>query len=289
MKKFLVGLVFACTLGSANAADVSWLSFIPGAVYQWVINLDATKEEKELPYAKTVASGYGDTCDEALTSAKIKALENVNGAWLNSDSHVRDGLFSEKITQYQGGVVKSYKYLRNDCTFVIIEAEVVPRSNKVQRNDANLPQSLKTHLTGQIEEQKRLQEALKVIDDRSKALAFSPAQVQLVPENGKVKVIIDGWVSIQEKWAADYKDLTKLGGKLNLQSFYKDLKVNIEGMDGSKVVTKSTFTFYDDLKVYSATTNGVVIRPKQTDMVRLQFYLDESKIKNIDKFEVKFV
>ena len=288
MKKFIASLLLAFSF-NVHAADISLLSFVPGAVYQWVINLDATKEEKELPYAKTVASGYGDTCDEALTSAKIKALENVNGAWVNGDSYVRNNLFTEKITQYQGGVIKSYKYLRNDCTFVIIEAEVVPRSNKVQRNDANLPQSLKQHLNGQLEEQKRLQQALKVIDDRSKALAFTPANVQLVPENGKVKVVLDGWVTIQEKWAADYKDLTKLAGKLNLQSFYKDLKVSVDGVDSGRVITNSTFTFYDELKVYSATTNGVIIRPKHTDMVRLQFFIEEYKLKNIDKFEVKFI
>ena len=288
MKKVIASLLLAFSF-NAHAADISLLSFVPGAVYQWAINLDATKEEKELPYAKTVASGYGDTCDEALTSAKIKALENVNGAWIHGDSYVRNNLFTEKITQYQGGVIKSYKYLRNDCTFVIIEAEVVPRSNKVQRNDANLPQSLKQHLNGQLEEQKRLQQALKVIDDRSKALAFTPANVQLVPENGKVKVVLDGWVTIQEKWAADYKDLTKLAGKLDLQSFYKDLKVSVDGVDSGRVITNSTFTFYDELRVYSATTNGVIIRPKHTDMVRLQFFIEEHKLKNIDKFEVKFI
>jgi len=288
MKKFLAGLLLALSFNT-QAADVSLLSFVPGAVYQWLISIDATKEEKELPYAKTVASGYGDTCDEALTSAKIKALENVNGAWIHGDSYVRDNLFTEKITQYQGGVIKSYNYLRNDCKYVIIEAEVVPRSNKVQRNDANLPESLKVHLNGQLEERQRLEKALKVIDDRSKALAFSPTNTQLAIENGKVKVIIDGWVSIQEKWAADYKDLTRLGGKLNLQSFYKDLKVSVSGVDGGKVISNTTFTFYDELKVYSATTNGVIIRPKHTDAIRLQFYIDPDKLKDIDKFEVNFV
>lgn len=264
-------------------------------VWQWV-----TKMRKlffvSLLFATNVhavdvmSSACGNSFEEALTSAKMSALDKVNGAWLHGDSYVRDNLFKEKITQYNGGVIKSYEILKQDSMCVIIKADVVPRSNKVQRNDTTIPQSLKNHLDGAVDEQKRLEQAVKVIDDRRRALAFTPAKIELTPQSdGKVKIIIEGSVTLQEKWVADYLELTKMAGKLSLQSFYKQLRVSVDGYDSGKIVSNSTFSFYDDLNVYSATTNGVVIRPKQVDMVKFQFFIDQATLKKLDKLEVNFI
>ena len=84
------------------------------------------------------ASGFGDTCEQALTAAKRSALDKVNGAWVHSVERVSNGKHGEEIFQYSGGVIKSYKYLRDDCTYVIIEAEVVKQSNKVQSASADV-------------------------------------------------------------------------------------------------------------------------------------------------------
>lgn len=236
-----------------------------------------------------VASGFGNNFEEALTNAKVVALDKVNGAWIHGDSYVRDSMFSEKITQYNGGVIKSYKILKNDGNFVIIEADVVPRSNEVKTNSTSVPSSMFDHLKGKIANEAKLTEAIKVIDNRGRALAFETTSVEYKPSGDMTTVVIDGVVSLQEKWKNDYVELQQMSGGFDLPSFYKPLNVSVKGFDFGKEVTSSTFRFYDNLDVYHVSSNGVKIYPKKTDVVRLTFKVPTAKLANVNKFEVNFL
>ena len=235
-----------------------------------------------------VASGEGYTCEEALINAKIAAVDKVNGTWLHGNSYVRDNLFKEKITTYNGGVVKSYKVLKDDCKYVIIEADVVPQSNKVQANSANVPADMFTHMMSKSENQSKLSKAAEVLNDRSKALAFKISNVEYQYKGISTLVIIHGDLTLQEKWVNDYISLKK-EAEFDLPVFDKPLMVNVKGFDTGKELTDNSFRIYDDqnLEVYNY-RRELAIYPDKKDTIKLSFLVNTSKLKDVNEFVVSF-
>lgn len=288
MKKLLASLLVAVAL-NAHAADIAVLGFAPTFI-SWALDREATKEEKEQPHATTVASGLGDTCEAALTNAKVRAVENVNGAWIKGDSYVRNGLFSEKITQYHGGVIKSYKILKDDCTHVIIEAQVVPRKNNVMiKNSVDVPREMTQHLDGRRVEYMERQHAIKMLDNREEAIAFETQSIKYENRGGETYVVIKGKVTLQPMWLESYTELQKTAGYFDLDGFYRPLHISVTGYDHGKFVVNATDKFYDDLSIYDWAPFGIVVKPKASDIVEFAVKFNTDKLKNIDKFEVKFI
>lgn len=235
-----------------------------------------------------VASGEGYTCEEALVNAKINAVDKVNGTWLHGNSYVRDNLFKEQITTYNGGVVKSYKVLKDDCKYIIIEADVVPQSNKVETNSAKVTQDLFNHMIAKVENEEKLANAVKVLNDRSKALAFKISNVEYQYRGISTQVIIHGDLYLQEKWLNDYKALAK-EASIDLPKFDEPLMVNVKGLDSGKEITDNYFRIYDDqnLEVYHY-HNGVRVYPTKRDTLKLSFLVNTSKLKEVNEFVVSF-
>lgn len=291
MKRLL--LAFALLLAQPSyAVDGALLTvtkFLPGVVFQSIFEEAPEDRHVDKPEATVTAAGFGETCDGALENAKKIAVEKVNGAWISGDRHVRDNLFSERISEYNGGLIRSYKVLRNDCTHVIIEAKVVPRSNRVHTNSGNVPKEVRTHLESRIENEKKLAQSVSYVDDRSSALAFDFDNVEYKPNNHTTKVVIDGKVYFQEKWVHDYFELNKQAyQKPQLNSFYKPLYVNVKGYDYGKEVFDVTFRFYDDLQIYHIRPQGVIIYPRRANEVRLNFNVPNDIVKNITQYKVVF-
>ena len=238
--------------------------------------------------ANVVASGEGLTCEEALVNAKINAVDKVNGTWVHGNSYVRDNLFSEKITTYNGGVVKSYKVLKDDCKYIIIEAEVVPQSNKVETNSAKVSQDLFNHMIAKVENEEKLSKAVEVLNDRSKALTFKIKNIQYQYKGIATLVTVEGDLSLQEKWINDYKALSK-EASFDLPKFDKPLMVNVKGLDSGKEVTDNSFRLYDDenLQVYHY-HNGLRVYPTKKDTLKLSFLVNTSKLKEVNEFVVSF-
>lgn len=238
---------------------------------------------------EVVASGVGNDYNESLKNAKMAALDKVNGAWINGDAYVRNNMFSEKITQYNGGVIRTYTVIKNTPNYVTIIADVVPREkNTMTTNTLNVPVEVRSELEGRQENYKARQEAIKVIDNRERALSFVSDKVEYENLGDKTKVTITGKVSIQPMWDSQYQELIKSAGYFNLESFYKPIYVKVEGYDYDRVVTSDLFRFYDDLNVYKITPYGVVIVSKMVDRVRLTMFVDTNKLKQVNKFEVVF-
>lgn len=236
---------------------------------------------------EVMASGFGKDYNESLTNAKMNALDSVNGAWINGDSYVRDGMFSEKITQYNGGVITAYEVLRNDKTFVIIKANVEPRSNKMVTNTANVS-SLRGSLEGHIDENKRKAVAVKAIDNLNKAFAVDVEKTQYENFGKMTRVTMLVTMSYQEKWINDYNDLKRMAGDIELGSFYPPLRMNVLGMDGDKVRTKNVVRINQDLSLFDIVGNRVKVHTKQSEMLQLTFYADSDKLTSVDKFVITF-
>lgn len=238
---------------------------------------------------EVVASGVGNDYNESLKNAKMAALDKVNGAWINGDSYVRNNMFSEKITQYNGGVIRTYTVIKNTPNYVTIVADVVPRDNNTMTtNTLNVPVEVRSELEGRQENYKARQEAIKSIDNRERALSFESEKVEYENLGDTTKVMITGKVSIQKMWDNQYQELIKSAGYFNLESFYRPLYVEVKGYDFDRVVYRSNFRFYDDLNVYKTTPYGIVIVSKMVDRVRLTMIVPTEQLKKVSKFEVIF-
>lgn len=238
---------------------------------------------------EVIASGVGKDYNESLQNAKMAALDKVNGAWINGDSYVRNNMFTEKITQYNGGVVRTYNVIKATPNYVTIVADVVPRNkNTMTTNTLNVPNDVRSELDGRQENYKARQEAIKVIDNRERALSFESEKIEYENLGDTTKVMITGKVTIQPMWNSQYQELINTAGYFNLQSFYKPLNVQVKGYDYERVVYSSVFRFYDDLNVYKITPYGVVIAPKMVDRVRLTIMVNTDQLKQVNKFEVIF-
>lgn len=238
---------------------------------------------------EVIASGVGKDYNESLQNAKMAALDKVNGAWINGDAYVRNNMFTEKITQYNGGVIRSYNVIKTTPNYVVIVADVVPRDkNSMTTNAFNVPNEMRSELDGRQENYKSRQEAIKVVDNRERALSFELDKIEYENLGDKTKVMVTGKVSIQQMWNNQYQELINAAGYFNLNSFYKPLYVEVKGFDYNVVSYRNNFRFYDDLNVYQITPHGVVILPKKVDLVRLTFTVDTNELKKINRFEVAF-
>lgn len=255
MKKFLLALAFLAT--NATAVEV-------------------------------VSSGCGDSYKEAIESAKYYAVERVNGVWIHGDSYVRDNLFSEKITQYSGGVVKNYELLKDHGTCVIIKADVVPRSNKVETNAINVDRGTVIHLKSKVDNNNKLQNAISAVDSKEKAITFKAEKTEFIPISDKEAAMrIKGELYFQDKWKADYTDLQKMSGGFDLPSFKSDPQFVLIGYDGGKEIYRTAFIYEGSLDLYDVTQTGVVVRLNKREDVTVKFRVPMNLMEHIDRFEVK--
>ena len=237
---------------------------------------------------EVVASGFGKDYNEALLNAKITALDNVNGAWIHGDSRVRNGMFSEKITQYNGGVITRYEVLKKENTFVIIKANVEPRSNKMKSNSADVS-ALQSSLAGHQEAYNRKQEAIKAIDKKSQALSVEINEVHYQNSGKLTNVTMVVTIGFQDKWVADYTDLQKMAGEIELTCFYSPLRLNVQGMDGDKVMTSNVVRLNDDdVNLYLISGNKTKIYKYDTEKYKLTFLVDSSKLTSVNDFVITF-
>ncbi len=250
---------------------------------------------------KTVqASGTGDTCNQALTAAKRSALEKANGSFLHSVEKSKDGSYHSKIEEYSGGVIKSFKYLRDDCTFVIIEAQVDVRSNIVQINGTDLNKDQIVHIKGIREERDRKHSAVNLLDNRRDAVYFRTDKIEAnIQDNSEwVDVAINGEFAFKDKWKADWKDVRQMFGYFNLPSFANDAEVLVTGYDedGKKVFDRKiqrTFTAGGEWKMWYITNYGVnrtvEVRVHQTDPLKVKFRVPLNQLEKVKTFKVEVV
>ena len=291
MKKFLLAALVACNVQAQTALDL----VVPGiSVARFVIDMREQDKLEDTPPVVVKSSGVGNTCEQALTNAKKAALEKVNGSWVTSTERVNNGKYTEDIVQYSGGVIKSYKYLKDECTFVIIEAEVMKRSNRVQMEKADVSRQQIIHIDGIKEQVERKKQAVDSINNRSSAVYFKPKSTQFqLHENGKdVLVAVEGTFAFTDKWRADYLALREQFGYFNLSSFEPDARIVITGFDASKTkVFQTSFVHEGGWIMWGRRTYGASptmdVYTNKTEDATVKFVIPHSKIGDVKSFEVK--
>ena len=294
MKKLIGAIAFAVAT-TASAQGV--IGFIPASlsVTRFIVDLTDKDRLENTPPVVVQASGTGNTCESALLNAKRHALEKVNGSWVRSTERSTNGSYEEDIVQYSGGVIKSFKYLRDDCTFVIIEAEVQKRSNRVQMEQADVTKNNIIHVQGIKESIDRKQQAVSKIDSRTNAVYFKPNVTEFsVIDNNDVAVKINGTFAFNDKWRADYLDLREQFGYFNLQSFESNARIVITAYDSSKKeVYKTSFVHEGDWKLWKRRSYGATytmeVYTHKTEDANVKFRIPYSKLQDVRSFSVEVI
>lgn len=244
------------------------------------------------------ASGTGDTCKQALDAAKRSALDKANGSFLHSVERDNNGRYSSNIEEYSGGMVKSYKYLRDDCTFVIIEAQVARRSNIVQFTGTELKNDQIVHLQGIKEAEDQKQKAVKLLDNRRDALYFKTDKVEMDVAGSDVDVSIAGEFALKDKWKSDYKDLREMFGWFNLPSFAEDAEVLVTAYDADnkKVFERKIQRSYragGEWNIWRMKTWGVSrtvdVRIHEKDPLKVMFRVPLKQLEVVKSFKVEVI
>lgn len=295
MKKVLASAILAL---SFTASAQTLVNVIPatGSVLRFIVDLTDKDRLENTDPITVQSSGTGKTCEEALLNAKKFALEKVNGSWIKTTQRSVDGKYNEDIVQYSGGVIKSYKYLRNDCTFVIIEAEVMQRSNKVQLEGADVTRQQIVHIQGIKEAFDRKQVAINAIDKRSEAIYFKPknTQMQLHPNGKDIIVSIEGTFAFTDKWRADYLALREQNGYFNLPSFEPQAKVVVTAYNGfNEKIFETSFVHEGSWVLWGRRSYGasptMEVYTNRTEDAKVRFVVPDSKISNITKFKIEVI
>lgn len=280
MKRLILASALVSSTALANPTVLLQIA-VPPLIYQ--AYRDDKEPEEKTPMTVTV-TGVGKTCEAALENAKVAAVDRVAGLWLSGVRKTDGESYNERIVDYTGGVIKSYTIVDNKCTQVTIEADVVPRTNKIVTGGASVTKQTRDHLREKVaNEQKRLT-AIQEVNNRSKAIAFDIKDIELMPE----KISVTGSVFFQEKWKHDYYDLKKHSGVFTLDSFYAPIIVNVRGYKiGEEVFNARYQLSYDSWKLYRIQDDGgVTIYPNRMDTIKLTFPVDSGILMAVDKFEV---
>jgi len=162
---------------------------------------------------EVVVTGYGATFEQALSNAKVVAVDKAVGSWVNGEQSYREGKYSERINSYSGGFVKDYEVISQSSGRVTIRANVSPREkNGMSTNSATVPLSVRKELAQREANQKKLKDSVKVLDNRSKAFGMDVEDIKYESVNNKTLVTIIGTIKYNQKWVSDLKELAAASG-----------------------------------------------------------------------------
>lgn len=178
---------------------------------------------------EVVVDAYGDTYESALKNAKIAAIEQVTGTWINSEHKLKNNNYSEDIVQYNGGVIKSYKVLSYNGSTIKIKADVdVVKDNTVDNiQSSSIDAKKREMLEHRRENYRKIKESVDSLNDSSKALSFKPSNVEYLNRGEVTRVVVRGNVTWIPKWKSDLKSLVGEAG--NPGSVENDIKQRVAG------------------------------------------------------------
>jgi len=153
-------------------------------------------------------TGYGQDYNQALTHAKIAALEKVVGTFIISDTVWRsnESVF-EQIKQYNGGVIKSYEVIKASEHEVTIKADVdVIKNNKIHVDNNNFDTE-RMHQT--IDNFKQRTNIISYLDDPNKAFHVVTKDVIISPKDRYTTFKVINTVQWQPKWISDLESYSR--------------------------------------------------------------------------------
>jgi hypothetical protein len=162
---------------------------------------------------EVVVDGYGDTYESALRAAKIAALEKVTGTWINSEHYLRNNRVGESITQYNGGVIKTYKVLsyRENVVTILADVEIVKDNRVVMNSTHEVSDEDRQKLLNRQQNFNNIRIAMDSMDGNS-SMVFKQTGVQYVNRGDVTSVVVNGLIVWNKKWVSDFKTLLQTSG-----------------------------------------------------------------------------
>jgi hypothetical protein len=153
---------------------------------------------------EVTVTGYGSNYNAALENAKVVALEKGASTFIIAESNARNGKVEEKIDQYSGGVIKSYKITNHYATplgyEVVIVADVVPKNNTRKRTS--------TPLNIDFEEHDKRARIVNRLDNIGTAVYANIATPNTKIGSYETTVATSIELTWQPKWLSDVKQFT---------------------------------------------------------------------------------
>jgi hypothetical protein len=153
---------------------------------------------------EVTVTGYGSNYHAALENAKTSALEKGASTFIIAESNARNGRVEEKIDQYNGGVIKSYRIVDHRSTAmgyeVTIVADVVPKNNTQKRTT--------TPFNIGFDEYEKRERVVRRLDDVGKAIHANIANPQTKIGREETTISTNIELSWQQKWLSDMKLFT---------------------------------------------------------------------------------
>ena len=191
---------------------------------------------------EVVVKGYGTDYISSLQAAKVSALEQVTGTWINSEQHLNEGNLSESIHQYNSGVITSYKVLEFSEHEVTIQAQVdIIKDNKVGSNSTNISEATRTQLEQKYIKRKELASAESTLYSKSKALIFESKNIEYMTNGEITSVTATGVISWIPKWLSDAETLFSTSNQTGRTNS------NIKMMTSGAIVGIIPITPYDQI------------------------------------------
>lgn len=157
------------------------------------------------------AEAIGATCEDALQQAKLVAAETIAGSFIRSERSLKgDSVYSEKISEYNGGVVTAFKILKSDggrpCS-VLIRADVAV--DKLQFSGSKERGEVDLGSIGELLKNRRQGDAVLQM------LVYRPSYFTVVLSNVSFRPSYDGAqvsfdienISFKKEWVSEIKAL----------------------------------------------------------------------------------
>ena len=186
-------------------------------------------------YREVVVQGEGADCDGALKQAKMLATDSVAGSFVESKRQlIDDRSYSERVNEFGGGLVRSYKVLSTDvgppCR-IAIKAEVDLAKSNVPVSGS--PTNLDLGLIGSyVAKQEKANQIIQTLIQRPDMMTVKLDNISALALGGNSARLSYDVVEVipSPKWYSDLESFLKGTSKLHvynepsaLLEFAKDL------------------------------------------------------------------
>lgn len=165
-------------------------------------------------FAGTIVTGSGTTYEEALSDAKVRALEHDAGAFVIHKSATTNTDYAASTAQYTGGVVHKYVVLstfnRAGLVYVKIDADIKRNKNNVIRSEDSA--DWRSDLSVSIDEQRAQETFQHKLADQPLFQAHI-RDVKSTVQQANVTMVVKYELKWSPKFLSDLAEYTSLAGK----------------------------------------------------------------------------
>lgn len=161
----------------------------------------------------------GVSFDDAVKNAKREALAHVVGEFVVGEDGVDDGKYHERITQYSGGVVRSYDVIdvvnTGHAVTVTIMANVDPakNNNMIIESGTTVPPAAKQALMEHAQRTDNIVTMNNRLNDRASAFTVIAGQIRYLPAGETTNIQLSVGVKLSPKWVDDVLVFSREAGK----------------------------------------------------------------------------